>query len=146
MVYFLFLPAALALFILFLALTLVEGKTGSRLFGASRDRFDERVARASFVLQHVDWGAFVNDVLRTSLERALHDMAHGMLLAVRFIERGLTRAVRYLRMRRERLLPATAEQKPLLEQTTSYLKRTLRRTRRAPENLPGQNPEDVVEL
>lgn len=147
MLYFIFIPITLALLALFVLLTFMEARSGTRLFAHSRERLDERVARAGFVLRHVDWGAFINDVLRTFFERALHDIAHGTLIAVRFIERVLTRVVRYLRMRRERLLPqATFEPKASrISETITYLKRTLRRTRRAPKNLPGQPAEDAVE-
>ncbi|HEV7121665.1 MAG TPA: hypothetical protein VGN56_02445 [Candidatus Paceibacterota bacterium] len=148
MLYFIFIPITLALLAAFMLLTLAEARTGARLFGSARERFDARVARAGFVLRHVDWGAFLNDVARASFERALHDIAHGTLIAVRFIERILTRVVRYLRMRRERLIPqASLEPKASrLTQTATYLRQTLSRTRRVPKNLPGQPPEDVVEL
>jgi hypothetical protein len=148
MLYFIPIPVTLALLAAFVLLTLVEARSGVRVLAQSRERFDAHVERAGFVLRHVDWGAFINDVLRTFFERALHDIAHGTLIAVRFIERVLTRVVRYLRMRRERLLPqATFEPKTSrISETITYLKRTLRRTRRAPKNLPGQESEDVVEL
>lgn len=150
MIYFLFLPAALVLFVLFSVLTALEAKSGTRLFGAARTKFDARVERAAFVLQHVDWGAFVNDVARTGFERALHDIAHGTLMIVRFIERILTRTVRYLRARREHLLPqaGSGADASVFSQTASYLRRTLRRTRKVPENLPGQDQdaENVLEL
>lgn len=148
MLYFIFIPITLALLAAFVLLTLVEGKTGTRMFARSRDSFDARVARAGFVLRHVDWGAFLNDVARAGFERALHDIAHGTLIAVRFIERVLTRVVRYLRMRRERLLPqASLEPKASrVTQTVTYLKTALRKTRRTPKELPAAGAEDVVEL
>ena len=153
MLYFISLPISLALFAAFALLTAAEGKTGTRLFEDARTRLDTRVMRASFVLRHVDWGAFLNDVARTAFERALHDIAHGTLIAVRFIERVLTRAVRALRMRRERLLPqASLEPKASrVTQTLAYLKTALRKTRRAPKQLRRgellpQHTEDVVEL
>ncbi|MDB5266145.1 MAG: hypothetical protein JWM39_858 [Parcubacteria group bacterium] len=151
MLYFIFLPITFALLVLFLLLTFVEAKSGMRMFSGTRDKFDARIGRASFVLRHVDWGAFVNDVTRTFFERALHDIAHGTLMVVRFVERVLTRIVRSLRMRRERILPqASFEPKTSrISETMTYLKSTLRRTRRAPKNLPGQGAQevqDVVEL
>jgi hypothetical protein len=148
MLYFLPLPITIVLLAGFTLLTFVEAKSGSRIFAGSRDRFDARVARASFVLKHVDWGAFINDVTRTFFERALHDIAHGTLIAVRFLERVLTRAVRALRVRRERILPqASFEPKTSrISETITYLKSTLRRTHRAPKNLPRQDSEDMIEL
>jgi hypothetical protein len=120
----------------FLLLTALEGARGARLFGSARDRFDARVARAFFILEHVNWGAFLSDVVRAGFERALHDTAHGSLLLVRFIERVLTRTVRALRMRREVKQPgqSLATQKPpLLLSASSYLKSALQRTRRTPK-------------
>lgn len=134
-------------------LTMVEGYRGARLFAAPRDRFDARVGRAGFILRHVDWGAFFNDVARTGFERALHDIAHTTLLAVRFLERILTRAVRSLRMRRQGVLPDPAEpvvaKESRIASAARYLKTALKRTRRAPKQRKQQldkSADDVVEL
>ena len=117
--------------------TLVEDRKGMRILGQARDRFDVHVTRTYFVLRHVDWGAFVNDVARTGFERALHDVAHGTLIAVRFVERLLTRAVRVLRSRRQGELPQEAlePRTSRLTGTMTYLKSTLKRTRRKPKAL-----------
>lgn len=154
MLYYIPIPVALFLLLAFVLLTAVEGSRGMRVLGKSRDRLDARVARTSFVLRHVDWGAFFNDVARAGFERALHDVAHTTLLAVRFLERVLTRAVRSLRMRRMGTLPDPAEpvvaKESRIASTARYLKTALKRTRRAPKQ-PQQleldkRADDVVEL
>lgn len=132
-------------------ITFIEGKRHTRMFAGWRDRFDVRVNRASFIIQHVDWGAFLTDVTRTFLERALHDVAHASLIAVRFLERILTRTVRTLRMRRQEQLPAAplpAPKASLLTETVTYLKTTLRKTRRTPKKKRTLEVTegDVVEL
>jgi hypothetical protein len=134
--YLIFIGVTLILLVVFLLLTIVEGKRHVRLFAGPRDRFDVRVTRASFILQHVDWGAFLRDVSRVGFERALHDAAHTTLQAVRFLERVLTRAVRTLRMRRQEQLPAAPLPVPKasrITETVTYLKTTLKTARRAPK-------------
>jgi len=133
----------------FVLLIAVEDRRGIRFLAVRRDHFDARVARASFILQHVDWGAFFNDVARTGFERALHDVAHATLIAVRFVERVLTRTVRSLRMRRLGEVSATEPMLPKQSRiagTVLYLKSALKRTRRAPKALRAQEGVDVVEL
>jgi len=133
----------------FILLIAVEDRRGVRFFAASRDRFDARIARTAFILRHVDWGAFFNDVARAGFERLLHDVAHGTLIVVRFIERILTRTVRSLRMRRlGEVAPAEAmmPKQSRIAGTILYLKSTLKRTRRTPKRTRTQDVEDVVEL
>lgn len=40
--------------------------------------------------------------LQTTLEKILHDVAHAILMVIRFLERWLTRAVRTLREKRSK--------------------------------------------
>lgn len=47
---------------------------------------------------HIDVPTFLRSGLRALAARVVHDVAHGSLLAVRFVERMLTRAVRALRI------------------------------------------------
>lgn len=126
----------------FLLLTAFEQSRDVRLLRVSRERLDARVGRASYVLAHVDWGAFFTDVTRTSAERVLHDVAHTTLLLVRALERLLTRAVRVLRERRQGLLAAPRAERPSIVATTAqYLKTTLRSARRAPKRSDTQTEE-----
>ena len=92
---------SLILFAGFLALTRYETRRGSRLFASDRVRFDARVERAEFVLAHVDFASLIRTETERLINRAGHDLTHGVLQAVRAAERLLTRAVRHLRARRE---------------------------------------------
>jgi len=92
-----FILVSLALLIGFLALSAYETKRGARLFAPARTRFDQSVTRITFVLTHVDFVAFVRDLVIHAAHCIAHDVAHFSLLAVRAIERFLTRLVRYLR-------------------------------------------------
>ncbi len=77
-----------------------ERKRGLRVAGALRNALDARIARVSFIVTHVDWGAFTKHLLGTVFERVLHDTAHVVLQIVRTVERVLTKAVKTLRERR----------------------------------------------
>ena len=81
--------------------TYVEQKQG-RLFGAFRTRLDAHVARMSFIVRHIDWSSFVKHQLQVTVEKVLHDVAHAILMVIRFLERWLTRAVRTLREKRSK--------------------------------------------
>lgn len=94
---------ASTLFFGFLILTVYESRRGVRFFPALRYRFDTRVARMQFLIEHIDWGAFTAHLTRTSLNTIAHDLAHGSLMIVRSAERNLTRAVIALRTRLETL-------------------------------------------
>lgn len=81
----------------FFMLTVYEGRRGLRFFGASRGRFDQKIARVEFIVEHVDFGAFFMEESHRIAVRIGHDVAHLSLLVVRAAERLLTRAVRYFR-------------------------------------------------
>lgn len=83
----------------FIILTAFERRHG-RLFGATRKRLDRWVGRVTYIARHVDWSAFIKDIVHSTVERVVHDIAHASLKLVRFIERLLTRLVRSLRERR----------------------------------------------
>ncbi|MDB4992307.1 MAG: hypothetical protein JWL75_552 [Parcubacteria group bacterium] len=125
----------------FLLLITVEGRRGARIIlPGRRYQFDLKAARALFILKHVDWGAFAHDLTRTGIERMAHDIAHSTLMAVRALERQLTQVVRTLRARREHpLFPISAADRPSRIQTTiSYVKKTVRRSRKQPTETPDQ--------
>ncbi len=89
----------LALVLLFVVILIIERSREQKFFPKTRARLDARVERALYILEHIDWGAFFGHVLKLSLEKIAHDIVHGVLLLVRTIERGLTRAIRVLRER-----------------------------------------------
>ncbi len=99
MAYAVFVGVSIVLFIGFLALTRYEARRGTRFFAGSRAFLDTEAARVSFAFSHVDVPAFIRESLRTLVARIVHDIAHGSLIAVRFLERLLTRVVRALRTR-----------------------------------------------
>lgn len=125
----------LALLGLFLGLVAHEERAGRRiLLPGRRHHFDLKASRAFFVIQHVDWGAFLNDLTRTSAERLIHDVAHSTLLGVRFAERHLTRLVRALRARRDDpLLPMHEDKLSRLESAVLLVQKTVRRSRKQPK-------------
>lgn len=125
--------AACLLFFGFLLLTMYERERGVRFFAAARYRLDTKVAHTLFVMQNVDWGAFTAHLTRTSVEVLAHDIAHGTLMAVRAIERFLTRAVRLLRMRRDGMLPPSRGISARLSGTVTHVKQSLTRSKKPRE-------------
>ncbi len=109
MAYLIIIGVSLILFGGFLLLTAFERGRGLRVAGVLRNALDAKVARATFIATHVDWGAFVKHLLGTVFERVLHDVAHFVLKLVRTTERLLTRTVKYLRARRGITTPLESE-------------------------------------
>ncbi len=133
--YLLIMLVPLALLALFTAFVAYEARTGRRLLLAGRRyALDRKAERLAFVARHVDWGAFMNDLVRSGIERLLHDVAHNVLIGVRFLERELTHLVRTLRTRRARpgiAAPQDDEQKPSrLAALTAHMRQAVRRSRR----------------
>ena len=90
---------SLALLIGFLVLTQYEMRHGMRFFAPKRQTLDTQVARAEFIIAHVDFAAFARDEIRHATNRLVHVVVNASLQAIRAIERVLTRAVRSLRIR-----------------------------------------------
>jgi len=107
----------------FLLLTWYERKRGVRFFPGIRYRLDIKVARLTFLVEHVDWGAFTAHLARTTFHTLAHDLAHATLLFVRAVERFLTRAVGALRHRRDQVAL------PRLEHSVEHFRESLRRDR-----------------
>ncbi len=126
MLYILLIITSVVLFWAFLSLTIVEARTGTRLFADSRLKLDRQVGRALFIAKHVDWLEFINHALQSFFERVLHDIAQFFLFLVRGIERELSETVRYLRGRRPNLLAPKPSRTPLQEQAKRYVRRTFR--------------------
>lgn len=95
------LVVSLALLAGFLAATNYERRRGARYFEVHRARLDAHIARLAFIATHVDYPAFLRDTSRELAERSVHALASASLIFVRFVERLLTRAVKYLRGRRQ---------------------------------------------
>lgn len=103
-----FILITLALLAGFLVVTEYESRRGARVFASKRDALDAKVARAEFILEHVDFWAFVREEFLRIAHRLGHDIARLSLEAVRAIERLLTRLVKRLRMHRLMLEEDTA--------------------------------------
>lgn len=127
MFYLLLIAIAILLFLAFMALTLTEVRTGTRVLAVPRARLDQWVMRAEFVLEHVDWGEFTAHLVRGILARIAHDIVHVTLMAVRFIERQLTRVMRALRDRRPNVLAPEPSRPPVTTQVRSYVQRMIGR-------------------
>ncbi len=98
MAYLVAILASLALLVAFLGLTAYEAARGVRFLAGFRAQLDTHVERAEFIVAHVDLAAFLREEVRRLSALVAHAVAHATLRAVRFAERLLTRAVRYLRM------------------------------------------------
>jgi hypothetical protein len=126
MFYLLLISIGLFSFLAFMALTLAEARTGVRILGRSRAQLDQQIERASFIVGHVNWSDFLSHLVQSIVARIAHDIAHWSLIVVRFIERQLTRIVRYLRDRRPNVLAPKPSRVSPLTQTVQYLRKTLR--------------------
>jgi len=133
------------LFAGFMALTSIERRRGTRYFEGERADLDRTVRRAAFVFEHVDFGSFLRHLVVSTLETLAHEIAHLTLLAVRFLERSLTRAVKNLRGRRA--VPSEAASVPAsaFVTTIATFKHRLRTERKenqaAAEALANAEPE-----
>lgn len=136
MLYALLLALAIFLSAGFLVLTAYEKKRGgARFLESYRGRLDREVGRLVFIAEHVDFAAFFRDMVRMGSERVAHDLATWTLVAVRSVERLLTRVVKHLRGRRslmQAVTPTTAPSSSFVG-TLSDFKTTLRNSRPAVE-------------
>jgi hypothetical protein len=97
----LFIFTTLAFLIGFFAFVGYEERRGARIFAGVRTRFDQNIERVEFILAHVDFAALLFDEMRRFASHLMHGSAHLSLLAVRAIERVLTRIVRNFRTQHE---------------------------------------------
>jgi hypothetical protein len=98
MAYLFFVLISIFLFAGFILLTRNESKRGARYFADRRGALDAEVERWTGRVSEIDIAVFVRTGLRALVARIIHDIAHGSLIAVRFVEKLLTRTVRALRM------------------------------------------------
>lgn len=117
-----------------------ERRRGLRVAGVLRNGLDARVARISFIVTHVDWGAFTRHLLGTAFERVLHDTAHVILQIVRSIERVLTREIKNIRERRGIAPLESAEEESVLQVGLRKVRTALRSARRTPRK-PSKTPK-----
>ncbi len=134
MTHLLFTFISIFLFAAFMLLTAQESRKGVRVLAGVRAKLDQRVSQAAFLFQHVDWSGFLAHLLKSSAEHLLHELAHGALIAVRTLERLLTRMVKYLRERRMHLTTvANAPKTSPFTRAVGSVKQALRRNRRTKE-------------
>ena len=127
MFYLLLIAITVFLFLAFMALTLAEARTGVRLVAVPRARLDQWVSRASFVAEHVNWSEFLAHLIQSLAARIAHDIVHWTLMAVRFLERELTRAMRYLRDSRPNVLAPQPTRPSIVTQTKNYVQKMIGR-------------------
>lgn len=126
MIYLILIGLSIALFAGFLALVSFERSRGLRVAGEVRNKLDKKVARATFVAQHVDWGAFFRHLVGSAAERTAHDIAHSILRFVRTTERLLTRFVKYLRARRGIPVEEVSEDQGAFQRTMGKFRAAVR--------------------
>lgn len=126
MIYLILIGLSLALFGGFLVLVSFERARGLRVAGEVRNRLDKKVARAAFIAEHVDWGAFLRHLVGSAAERTAHDLAHSVLQFVRTAERLLTRFVRYLRERRGMPAEEAGEDSTVLQRALGKVRHAVR--------------------
>jgi hypothetical protein len=127
MSYLISIGVSVGLLIAFIILVYVEGRTGKRLFPTLRLAFDRKVARVAFISKHIDWGGFFGHIFKLTIERVAHDVVHGVLLAVRTVERWLTRLIRVLRERLASRSSAAPTEEFQLRATLEQFRKNLRR-------------------
>lgn len=136
MSYLILIAVTFFLFSGFLVFAGVETRRGARIFKGPRTLLDKKLHRISYIIRHIDWGGFITHVSKVVFERTAHDVVHFTLVAVRSVERTLTRVIRTLRervaMRSSTELPA--EGSPLLHTLVRFHKT------RKPEP-PKEKPE-----
>lgn len=90
----------------FFALTSVEARSGKRLFGVSRAKFDARADRLFTAAREVDLGKLIFHAVHAGFDHFMHELVHFFLFVVRFLERTLTRIAREIRGRRAKAVGA----------------------------------------
>lgn len=141
MPYLIFILITLALFLGFIGLTFAETRRGVRFFVPVRSSLDTIASRIMYVVTHVDLASFTARILKDLGSRIVHDVAHGSLVLIRFFERLLTRAVRYLRMKNGTTASVVPKETSHFVRTIMYFKQTLRHSRKTlpPPSTPSED-------
>ena len=92
------------LFVGFLSLTFAEARSGKRVFGFARRALDQKVENVGAVVRRADLGSLIFHGARAVIEYLVRLIVHGILVAVRAVERFLTRTAHSLRTREEMLM------------------------------------------
>ena len=144
---------SIALFTAFLWLTASEAKRGVRVMAVERGEFDAFTRRLTFIFEHVDFASFLRHLLVTAAETVAHEFVRIVLLAVRALERALTRLVRYLHLRRVVPLESVSAPVSPFVATITTFKHRLRKEHaenkavaELGEALESENGEDTVAL
>jgi hypothetical protein len=147
MFYFFFVLVSGMLFVGFLVLTKNEASRGARYFARERGTLDQEVERWTVLVSHIDIATFVRTGLRSLLARVIHDVAHASLIAVRFLEKLLTRAVQALRMRRAKsVITSTAPSSDFVATMKDFKQelRNGRKTEEPPAALATETTNDSI--
>ncbi len=78
-----------------------EARSGVRYFADHRSRLDKHVERIEFILAHIDLGAFLRSEVRHFAGQVGHGIVHVSLVAVRSVEKLLTRVIRHQHAKNE---------------------------------------------
>lgn len=97
MVYLILILTSIALLVGFWILTRREAASGVRVLESHRAKLDRQIARIVFIINHVDFAAFLREESRRAAGLLGHTAAYLSLQIVRAAERLLTRVVRKLR-------------------------------------------------
>ncbi len=125
-----------ALTTLFLLLVITERKRGVRFFENQRKNMDRFISRGAYILSHIDFSSLFSSMGKHISITLAHQFAHLSLVVVRFLERALTRTVRYLRVRRDPEMKQSLSVSPLhlLARIGAYAKRV---GKKRPSELPS---------
>jgi len=129
MTYLITLSVSVLLLASFIVLVYIETRRERRVFSRGREVLDAKVARLTFIFTNVNWGEFAGHITRTSIETAIHELAHRTLLLVRSIERSLTGVVRALRARRDGIVLPSVESGSRISRAKVFVRDTFHRTR-----------------
>ena len=144
MPYLILIGISLLLFVGFLSLTAVETRRGVRILLPLRESLDTFATRLLYIVTHIDLGTFTARVAKDTSSHIVHALAHSSLVGTRFIERTLTRAVRYLRTRHLPASPAVPKETSGFVRTIIYFKQTLRRSRKSEVPPTSVSSEDTI--
>ena len=85
----------------FILLTAFEKKKGTRILVPLRARLDVYAINVVRTMRNIDMNALAYTKLRALAIHIGHEIAHGVLITIRALERLLTRTVRTLRHKKE---------------------------------------------
>ena len=120
---------SIVLFAGFIVLTGHESRRGVRVLAVERGEFDAFARRIAFIFEHVDFASFLRHLFVTAAETVAHEVVRLVLLAVRWLERSLTRLVKYLHLRRAVPLESVSAPVSPFVATIATFKHRLRKER-----------------